>query len=554
MPYSRRSFLRLIIGFCEDENMNIIFRLTLLAMTTLAGCTAIPDDLGRSDVDAMAEQRGRFSAVAESAEARDELVSRLMAEPLTAEVSVRITLLQNAELQASYARLGFAAADVYQAGRIRNPMFAASVLNPDVAGEVNQITLGLAASFTDLITLPARKRLSAAAFAVMKASIGAEVMHKAAEAESAWYGYVAAQQVEALSRQLTLAAQLSAQLAERYFSAGNINARELALERAAASEARIHSLDAAAATLAARTDLAMIMGLSSGGGWTVPGQLQLPLEHEDELQDLLALAEGSRLDLAAARTEADLLADQLGVVNWTRWLGELEVGIERERETDGARLTGPTLAWEIPIFTQNRDQQLRAEAELRIAIANVQGLRNEVDNDVRLAHADVQQARERISEYRNMLIPQRVETVARAQEELNFMLVGVFEVLALKQQEYAAYVAYLQAVQDYWQSRARLAMVTGSSLPSTQAVKNQAIDTSELLQNPPDDTDHSGMDHSKMDHSSPDRSGMDHSKMNHSDPDQSGMDDSKQQQPDHNEHDDHDGHNGNSVDDQGASS
>src|SRR5690606_33842502 len=122
----------------------------------------------------------------------------------------------------------------------------------------------------------------------------AEIMHTAADAEAAWYGYAGAQQVEALRRQIALAAQLSAQLAGRYFEAGNINARELALERAAASEARIAHLDAAAATHAARTELALLMGLSSSDGWTVPGQLNLPLPREDELEDLLALAENSR--------------------------------------------------------------------------------------------------------------------------------------------------------------------------------------------------------------------------------------------------------------------
>lgn len=295
--------------------MNIIYRLALLGMTALAGCTTIPDDLGRSEVDALTEQRGRLSPAAESEQARNDLVSQLATGSISTEDAVRITLLQNAELQASYAQLGFAAADVYEAGRIRNPVIGASVLDSDVAGEMNQITLGLAFSFTDLLTLPARKRLSAASFAAMKAAIGADVMHKAAEAESAWYGYVGAQQVEALHRQLALAAQLSAQLAGRYFDAGNITAGELAMERATASEARIRLLDAGTATLEARTGLARVMGLSSGGSWTVPDQLQLPLQQEDELQDLLLLAETSRLDLAAAMAEADLLADQLGVVN-----------------------------------------------------------------------------------------------------------------------------------------------------------------------------------------------------------------------------------------------
>ncbi len=506
-------------------------------MLLLAGCTAIPDDLGRSDVDALAEQRGRYSVAADSEQARTDLIAGLTSTPLGTEDAVRITLLNNAGLQASYARLGFAAADVYEAGRIRNPVFSASVLNPDAAGEMNQITLGLAASFTDLLTLPARKSLSTAAFAAMQASVGAEIMHTAADAEAAWHGYAGAQQVEALRRQIALAAQLSAQLAGRYFEAGNINARELALERAAASEARIAHLDAAAATHAARTELALLMGLSSSDGWTVPGQLNLPLPREDELEDLLALAENSRLDLAAARAEAELLADQLGVVNWTRWLGEFEAGVEHERETDGARLTGPTLAWEIPIFTQNRDQQLRAEAELKMAIAEVAGTLNAVDNEVRLAHAQVLNTRERIAEFREVLIPQRIETVARAQEELNFMLIGAFELLAIKQEEYRAYQEYLEAVRDYWQARAQLAMAVGRTLPSSRDADFQPIETHTLLQpgaaeNHPGhsghgsgEMDHSGMDHSEVNHSvrehstgdedGKDQSEMDHSKMNH---------------------------------------
>jgi cobalt-zinc-cadmium efflux system outer membrane protein len=501
----------------------------VLAVLVLSACTTVPDDLGRSDVDALAEQRGRFSSAEATVASRDELLNQLTSAPLGPAEAVRITLLNNANLQASYARLGFGAADVYEAGRIRNPVIAASLLKPDVASEMNQLTLGLAASFTDLLTMSSRKRLSTAAFAALQAEIGADIMLTSAETESAWYGYAGAQQVEALRQQLALAAHLSAQLAERYFEAGNISARELALERAAASEARIAALDASTETQAARTRLALLLGLSSGDAWTVPGELNLPLAQEDPLQELLKLAEASRLDLVAARAEADLLADQLGVVNWTRWLGELEVGVERERETDGTRLTGPSLAWEIPVFTQNRDQQLRAEAGLKMAVAEVQALQNAVDNNVRQAHANVQNARERVAEYREVLIPQRVETVARAQEELNFMLIGTFELLAIKQQEYSTYQDYLEAVRDYWLARTELAMAVGSTLPSSQASTYLPIKTSELLQANPDLGTHSGhgggsttqpvMDHSKMDHQGMDHESMDHESMGHESPD-----------------------------------
>ena len=126
--------------------------------------------------------------------------------------------------------------------------------------------------------------------------------------------------------------------------------------------------------------------------------MHLPLQHEDELDALLALALNSRLDLAAARTQADVLADRLGVVNWTRWLGELDVGAERERETDGVKLTGPTIDWEVPIFNQHRDALLRADANLQVAIAEVHRLLTAVDNEVRLAHARVENAKARVQD------------------------------------------------------------------------------------------------------------------------------------------------------------
>lgn len=474
-------------------NPGRFFISTLLVLILfLAGCTTIPPDLGKSDVDTLISDRGKPVDHQETGAAVKAFVSILMESPLTPDSAIRIALVNNPQLQAAYARLGFAAADVYQAGRVRNPVFGFSLFFPNLPTEANQLTLGLVASFTDLITMPARKRLSAGAFAALKSSIGAEILEVAAEAEHALYEYAGAQQVEALRDQVASAAALSAALAKRYYEAGNMNARELALERAAASEARLDALDAALKTQAARTILATVLGLSTGGDWTAHGQLYLPLPQEDELDVLLALAFESRLDLAAARTNATVLADRLGVVNWTRWLGELDIGVSRERETDGSRITGPELAWELPIFNQHKDALLQAEAELKIAIADVQRLTIAVDNSVRLAFAELQNARMRIAEYQQELIPQRIEAVSRAQEEVNFMLIGVFELIVTKKQEYNAYQGYLEAIRDYWLARADLSLATGNTLPSSAAIGEIRVETENFLKSQPANMDHSG--------------------------------------------------------------
>jgi cobalt-zinc-cadmium efflux system outer membrane protein len=45
------------------------------------------------------------------------------------------------------------------------------------------------------------------------------------------------------------------------------------------------------------------------------------------------------------------------------------------------------------------------------------------------------------------------------------MLVGTFDLLTAKQQEFNAYAKYLEAVRDYWVIRAHLGRALGGRLP-----------------------------------------------------------------------------------------
>ena len=135
---------------------------------------------------------------------------------------------------------------------------------------------------------------------------------------------------------------------------------------------------------------------------------------------------------------------------------------------------------------------------------------------MRLAYATLENAKSRVTEYRNGLIPQRVEAVARAQEEVNFMLIGIFELIAIKQQEYDAYQGYLEAIRDYWHARVKLKLATGNSLPSSAQIGDQRIDVEDFIRPQPGGMDHSGHgsmpDHSSMKNDSGGGSeSMDHS-------------------------------------------
>lgn len=503
---------------------------TVIVFVFLIGCTSVPKDLGRSDVDALIGKRGLPVDSETFKDNKDHFINSLIEKPLTAESAIRIALVNNPKLNTSYAELGISAADVYEAGRIRNPIFHFSTLDSNESGERNLTTFGLITSFTDLITLPSRKRFAEGEFSAMKQSVGAEVVNTAAEAEAAFYNFVGSKQVFRLRDQIAKAGELSLGLAKRYFDAGNLSRRELAIEYAAASESRLACLEAEAEAYEKRTELATVLGLSVADSWDSPAQLPVPLEQEDDINNLISLAKESRLDLAAALSRADLLANRLGVTNWTRWLGDLDVGIEHEKETDGAELTGPTIEWEIPIFSQNRDKKLRANVELQIAIAQAQDLNLDVENAVRLAHAATQNTKIRVKEYRDQLIPARIEAVERAQEEENYMLIGIFELIETKQAEYDAYQGYLEVVRDYWLARTELANAVGNTLPSSANVGKEHLDVEEYIAPKSSGADHSG--HGGMDHSK-------HKNMN--EPVNENMDHSKHEGMDHSEHENMEG-------------
>ena len=460
--------------------------LVVLLGVAVGGCASLPAENGRGNVDQLLLERGRPVD-----DATSELLKTLTSDTLTPQSAIRIALLNNPDLQSTYASLGFAAADVYEAGRVRNPVLGLAVLSPSRSDERDQVTLGLVTSFTDLITLPARSRLAEHSFAALQQAVGSQVLAVAAQTEQAYYEYVRAQQVAALRAQIAKAGALSAALASRYDEAGNLSPRELALEHAAASQTRLVALDAEAAAYSARTALAQILGLSVADNWAVPAQLPLPVAQEDELESLLLLAEKSRLDLAASRAQAAVRADQLGVVNWTRWLGELDIGFERERESGGGSLSGPSLAWEIPIFNQHEDATLRADTELQIAINDVRRITLDVDNSVRLAYANLDNARARVVEYQDVLIPQRVAAVSSAQQEFGYMLIGAFELIAIKQDEYDTYQGYLEAIGDYWVARAELGLATGTTLPSNAQIGAESIDAQQFIKPAAGAMDHS---------------------------------------------------------------
>ena len=481
----------------------------LASAIALAGCAGIPTDRGFSTSAALLTAHGGLTvSVPDSEIEAKRKTADWLGAPLTVESAQRIALTRNPRLVQQYARLGLAQAEIYDAARISNPLFSFSWLDGSAGGE--QIGLGLAQNFADLLYLSPRKRRASGELSRIQQEVAGQLLKLAAEVEGAYYAYVSAVAVTELRATIAATGKASADLAQRFFDAGNLPQLELSREQAASTELSIAAARAAAQVLTARTALNNLLGLTADEDhWTIATGLSLPVATEDELAALQHMAEVSRLDLIAARGAVTVREDSLGVARSYRLVGDIAVGIDYERETDGSRLLGPSLGLTLPLFNWGSGKVERARAELEQARAEARQLELDISNGVRLAHAAVLSAREIVQRYRSSLIPQREAVVQHAAKLQNYMIIGQFEVLLAKQQEYAAYQSYLEALGQYWTARANLAGVVGARLPRAAQIAVDGRELSTSVAPPvasgvapeapqtkmPDDMDMQGMDH-----------------------------------------------------------
>jgi cobalt-zinc-cadmium efflux system outer membrane protein len=471
------------------SRIRIWFTVTVLA--PLAGCASMPAPQGvgavRSLVDARTGSSVSWPAISETRAAIGQRVESLLAQPLSRESAVQIALLRNPRIQIEYARLGIAAADVLDASRLSNPGFSVSDLQPVSGNVASLVNAGLSQSFSDLLLLRARKRLAVGEYERAQLLIADSLMELAAGVRSAWYAYVGAEQIAAMRDKVATAAQASADLAGKFHDAGNLSELQLALNQAAATQARLAVARARAEVSRARAALSELLGLQANENrWTITARLATPVRQEDAPDRLLELARAQRLDWAAARREVTLLEESLSTTKRYRWIGSVDVGVAAERDPDTrAKLVGPTLSLQLPIFNQGQGAIARMQGRLDQKRGELDALGINIETGVMLGTERVQAAREIADAYRTELLPQRETVVARSQENLNYMLIGSFELLLAKQQQYDAYQGYLEAVRDYWLAREDLTRTVGARLPSESTVAEPTLSPDESPQSEP---------------------------------------------------------------------
>ncbi len=429
---------------------------TACAHGSLQRDVASVDDLIRSRVGTSTPLRSESGAVAEP-----DTVRHLLAQPLTAETAVRIALISHPALRATYAELGLARADVVQAALIANPVLS---LERFTGGRFQEF--GIAQSFIDLLSQPMRRRVAEAQLASTRLRVANEVFQHVAEVRASLVEAVAASQSSELSERARAAAAASAAAATAIHAAGNLLELDLVSERAAAAEFQAGAIHARGESQASREQLVRALGVSTNGAALVlPERLPELPPADPTVDSLVALAAVNRLDLAASLQDVNAAGKALGLTSRFRLLPDGTLSFAGEGEDGGPFKSGAGLSIPLPLFDRGQARMLRAQSELRAAVARQEALALSVRAEVRAAHALLVSARARFEEYRTSIVPLRRRVTEETQLQYNAMAVSVFGLLQARQGELSAGQGYIEAMSDYWKARIQLERAVGTSLP-----------------------------------------------------------------------------------------
>ena len=440
--------------------------ITTAALLLLAGCTTFSPDAGFDAVQSAVRERTQSEPrwvrnEREEGKAKDT-IQRLLANPLTADAAVQIALVNNRGLQATYAELGIAEADLVQAGRMRNPGFSYGRLTR--GGEI-EIERAFLFDVLGLLTMPIRTQIEQRRFGITKTRVAAETTRVAADTRRAYYRAVAAQEGVKYMEQVKGAAEASAELARRMAAAGNFSTLDRAREQVFYAETTAQLARVRQAALSEREQLTRLMGLwGENIGYRLPDRLpDLPKAARD-LSDVEPAALKQRLDVQVAMQEAQSIASSLGLTRATGFISVLELGYLHNNESGMPRQTGYEIELRLPIFDWGGARVARAEYTYMQAVNRAADIAVRARSDVREAYGAYRTSFDLARHYRDEIVPLRKRISDENVLRYNGMLISVFELLADARQQVMSVNAYFEALLDFWVAEAALqAAMTGTS-------------------------------------------------------------------------------------------
>jgi cobalt-zinc-cadmium efflux system outer membrane protein len=403
----------------------------------------------------------------------------LLEKPLTADAAVQVAVLNSPRFQALLQELSMARADQRQGRLLPNPALELALRGEGFGG--NDFEYTLLEDLKGLLIYPLSRGLANSQYAQARMRLAGDLLEEIEKVKVAYFELQGLLQTRSLLSSILQSIEASAELAARQRRAGTINALEEVMRQTILREARLEMARLEASVQTARLTLGQLLGLSADD-WQIAASLPSLPEGELELSEIERLSLG-RPDLEAARKGVQVAQQALQLARFSA-VPSLQVGANFKKE-EKRRTAGPAVALELPLFDWGQAGRARARAQKAQAQHRLRALEEEARSQVRSRFVHMELARQSAQHYRDSLIPLRAQAVAEAQKHYNYMLLGVYQLLQVRQEEVAARRQYVAALADYWIARAHLERAVGAPLPPGKQSLPESGPAEEQEKSPP---------------------------------------------------------------------
>jgi outer membrane protein TolC len=430
--------------------------LAIASAALLSACKTFSPDGGMGTVATIAGQGlnkdvVRVSSPTDAAYAQTR-VARLLKAPLSADAAVQIALLNNAELQAAYNRLGVAEAVAVQASRPPLPSFTYDWVKTSIELDIERQVV---ASVLQLATWPARSKIAGVRFDQAELRAAEETLRVAAETRKAYYSAVGARQILAALSSAKANAESSAELAGKLTETGAINKLDQARRQVFASEIQAQVTAAKLKATVAEERLTRLVGLwGPNVAALLPSTLPPLPSASRSLASVEQEAMDKRVDLEIGRLEVEALARSYGLTRSMRFLNVLNAsGISKTQKDKGepsADGGGFDIALEVPIYDFGRASMREAEQRYVEALNALRAMAVNARSEAREAYGAYASTRAIVVQYDREVLPLRKTISEETELQYNAMQVDAFALLQAARDNAASKVASIEAKRNFW--------------------------------------------------------------------------------------------------------
>lgn len=383
-------------------------------------------------------------------------------EILTETKAIQIALTKNPDLQVILKEAGLAKADLKQAGILENPIIAGDFAFYNLRDSFKP-SVSLQKNITDLILRGTKVKVAKDKLDQTKSEIEFAIANLIFELRVHYYNFIAAKQNYDLYHKIILAAEIESEFATEQKKVGNINDKEFISHQIDLTHARKQLAEIEKDYKLARTELIRVLGLNNEE-FDYDENLSLSELPSKEIQE-------SELENLALTNRADLLAQKQGLKALEKSIRlaklssipPIHIGAEFHSEPDGTAWA-PLIQTELPIFNRNQGERQKNAVLLEQTQSKLEAKSLDIKTQVKIAYINLLTHRNIVESYSKLLVQQNLNSLEFMELKYNYMLVDIYDLLHAKTSTTEAEILGVEALRNYWISRADLERTIGLGL------------------------------------------------------------------------------------------